>query len=109
MSRPEYDAAFEGLPYPPVLLRQMRAVTLEAGLRWSPVKRERLWVHGLRHAFGRYALWCGQEVAGSNPVAPTNQQDMKRPGVYPGPSLRDASRMFDRFSGLSSSGLRSSR
>ena len=62
MSRPEYDAAFEGLPYPPVLLRQMRAVTLEAGLRWSPVKRERLWVHGLRHAFGRYALWCGQPV-----------------------------------------------
>jgi integrase len=44
------------------LLRQMRAVTLEAGLRWSPVKRERLWVHGLRHAFGRYALWCGQPV-----------------------------------------------
>jgi site-specific recombinase XerD len=26
------------------------------------VKRERLWVHGLRHAFGRYALWCGQPV-----------------------------------------------
>jgi len=44
------------------LLRQMRAVTLEAGLRWSAVKRERLWVHGLRHAFGRYALWCGQPV-----------------------------------------------
>ena len=44
------------------LLRQLRAVTLEAELRWSPVKRERLWVHGLRHAFGRYALWCGQPV-----------------------------------------------
>ena len=59
------DALDDAMVFPVTaddLLRQMRAVTLEAGLRWSPVKRERLWVHGLRHAFGRYALWCGQPV-----------------------------------------------
>jgi integrase len=43
--------------------RRISATVLVPGrLIGSPVKRERLWVHGLRHAFGRYALWCGQPV-----------------------------------------------
>ena len=42
--------------------RALRAVTLEAGLEWSREKSERLWVHGLRHAFARYALWKGKPM-----------------------------------------------
>ena len=44
------------------LRNALREVTLEAGLGWSTVKAERLWIHGLRHAFARFAIWKGKPV-----------------------------------------------